>query len=128
MHVVQRGAVPRARGVVIDARRWPIGISGPVGDTRLTIRRRRWRNPCGAEFDAAILPRMMLVYLGGFFGMLLALGGWVDWRTRRRGGTVRSAREISAAAVDGRRDAEGAGPFVSDVSWTSWSRRNHQHR
>jgi len=64
--------------------------------------------------------------LGVFLGVLLA-GSWLsDRAVRRRGARLEHGGDISFQVREGRRDAEIlSNPYNHDVSWSSWSRRNH---
>ncbi|MGY1839298.1 MULTISPECIES: hypothetical protein [unclassified Modestobacter] len=66
-------------------------------------------------------------------GMVLAgllLVAWLmDRAGRRRGARISHGADVAWQARESRRDAEILGnPYNQDVSWSSWSRRNHPKR
>ena len=50
----------------------------------------------------------------------------MDRSVRRRGSRVSHHADVWYEVRESRRDAEVMNPFVSDNSWTSWSRRNRR--
>lgn len=87
------------------------------------------------------MPRVLLVvvlwaWILGVIVVALALAAVYDGRTKRRGGYLRSAREMSREAVNAARDAEAlsgspglAGhPGLADQSpgWMTWQRRDER--
>jgi hypothetical protein len=62
--------------------------------------------------------------IGGCTGALLLVAWRMDARVRRRGSQVSAHSDVWFQVRESRRDAEAAQPMSSDVSWTSWSRRN----
>jgi hypothetical protein len=63
-------------------------------------------------------------------GLVVLAALVVAWRmdaaVRRRGSRVRHHSEVWHEVREGNRDAEVMSPFVSDNSWTSFSRRNQR--
>ncbi|MQA36089.1 hypothetical protein [Modestobacter roseus] len=60
---------------------------------------------------------------------LLLVAWLMDRAGRRRGARISSGADVAWQARESRRDAEILGnPYNQDVSWSSWSRRNHPKR
>jgi hypothetical protein len=67
--------------------------------------------------------------VGGVLGVLLLLAWLSDRAARRRQARILGAGDIWYQVRESRRDAEVSGnPFLHDISWTSWSRRNRSGR
>jgi hypothetical protein len=62
--------------------------------------------------------------IGGSTAGLLLVAWRMDARVRRRGSRVADQADVWFDVRESRRDAEAMQPMSSDVSWTSWSRRN----
>jgi len=58
--------------------------------------------------------------------VVLAVAWRMDAAVRRRGSRVRHHSDVWYQVRESNRDAEVMSPFVSDNSWTSWSRRNQR--
>lgn len=74
---------------------------------------------------------MALVWsaIGAGLGGLLVAGWLSDRAARRRGARILHSSDVAWQAREGRRDAEIlSNPLLQDVSWSSWSRRNHSGR
>ncbi|MGY1843280.1 hypothetical protein [Modestobacter sp. SYSU DS0875] len=73
----------------------------------------------------------------GVFWLVMGLGlaallltAWLmDRAARRRGARMSPGADVAWEVRESRRDAEILGkPYNQDVTWSSWSRRNHPKR
>ena len=69
--------------------------------------------------------------VGGLVLLLLLAAALMDRNARRRRAPITYSGDIWREVRESRRDAEvidstGVGPPRGDISWTSWSRRNHR--
>jgi hypothetical protein len=64
--------------------------------------------------------------VGAVLTALLTAAWRVDRGVRRRGSRVLPHSDVWRDVRESRRDAEATSVFSNDISWSSWSRRNHR--